>query len=135
MCNVTNTIKFCTCVNEDLKKEKDIYIWTLYRYLGSRESKFVGKIMLPVDDLNNGITVENIISKLNKENVFDFDYTAVDKDSLHICFNAEKFNHYKYFTLIFKKGVWQEGSNSFTSALEEVIAKGKIELESVTTPN
>ncbi|MDR2235642.1 MAG: hypothetical protein LBE92_05925 [Chryseobacterium sp.] len=90
MCISNNSIKFCTCIEGDINEIKNIYVWTLSRYIGSRESTRRGKIMVPVLDFENGISEESILSKLNTENIFDFEYTAQERDTLHINFNGRK---------------------------------------------
>ncbi len=128
MCTPNTELKFCTCIEGDIAEIKNIYIWTLYRYYGSRESLRRGKVMMPVDDFQNGISVENISLKLNEGNIFDFDYAPEERDSLHISFNAENSQEYKYFSLIFKNGIWQEGNNPFFTSIQKEIATGEIKV-------
>ncbi len=128
MCASGNEIKFCTCVEGSIDEIKNIYIWTLSRYIGSKESMRRGKIMIPVKDFENGISAENIISKLNTENIFDFEYTAQERDTLHISFNADTTAEYKYFSLIFRDERWREGRNPFFTSISKKIASGEIKL-------
>ncbi|WP_165571960.1 hypothetical protein [Chryseobacterium vrystaatense] len=46
--------------------------------------------MIPTEDFENGISVENIISQLNTESIFDFEYTPQERDTLDIIFNSKK---------------------------------------------
>lgn len=128
MCAPGNEITFCTCVEGNIDEIKDIYIWTLSRYIGPKESMRKGKIMIPVKDFENGISAENIISKLNTENIFDFEYTAQERDTLHISFNAKNTAEYKYFSLIFREGKWQEGRNSVFTSIIKKIAGGEVKI-------
>lgn len=129
MCTPNNEINFCTCVEGNIFEIKNIYIWTLTRYIGSKESMRLGKILKPVKNFENGISVENIISKLNTGNIFDFEYFPEEKDTLSICFNADNRAEYQYFTLIFKDKNWTEGNNpAFTSIIKE-IAQGELKLK------
>lgn len=128
MCTPNTELQFCTCTEGDIYETKDIYIWALYRYHGSREPLIRGKVMMPVKDFENGISAENMISKVNHENIFDFDYTPQERDTLYISFNAKNRTEYKYFTLIFRDGVWQKGNNPVFGSIEEEIAKGKIKV-------
>ena len=128
MCAPGNEIKFCTCVEGSIDEIKNIYIWNLSRYIGPKESMRRGKIMIPVKDFENGISAENIISKLNTENIFDFEYTAQERDTLHISFNADITAKYKYFSLIFWEGKWQEGRNSVFTSIIKKIAGGEVKI-------
>lgn len=83
---------------------------------------------MPVKDFENGISAEHIISKVNHGNIFDFDYTPQERDTIHISFNAKNRAEYKYFTLIFRDGVWQEGRNPWFVSIEKNIAKGEVKV-------
>lgn len=128
MCISNNSIKFCTCVEGNIDEIKNIYIWTLSRCIGPNESLRRGKIMIPVKDFENGISVDSIISKLNTENIFDFEYNAQERDSLHISFNAKNREEYQYFSLIFWDGRWQEGRNSVFTSIIKKIAGGEVKI-------
>jgi hypothetical protein len=128
MCTPNTKLQFCTCIEGDINDVKNIYIWTLLRYLSSKESRLRGKIMMPIYDFENGISAENISSKLNEGNIFDFDYAPQERDTLHIKFNAKNNEEYKYFSLIFRDGIWQEGNNPFFSSRLEEIAEGEIKV-------
>ncbi|SIS32842.1 hypothetical protein SAMN05421639_102392 [Chryseobacterium shigense] len=128
MCTPNNEIKFCTCIEGNIHDIKDIYIWILNRYEGSKASSRLGKIMIITKDLENGISIKNITAKLNTENIFDFDYTPQEKDTLDISFNAKNRDEYKYFTLIFKDKTWQEGRNPVFTTISKDIAKGEIQI-------
>lgn len=128
MCTPTNEIQFCTCIDEDLKETKDIYIWTLYRYLGEYKSELRGKILMVIKDFYNGISIQSVTEKLNNGNVFDFDYIPKERDSLHISFNASNRREYNYFKVIYRKGRWQEGGNPFFGSHLEKINGGKIDV-------
>ncbi|PVV56519.1 hypothetical protein [Chryseobacterium sp. HMWF035] len=106
MCTPNTELQFCTCTEGNINDIKDIYIWTLYKYLGSRESSLRGKILMPTYNFENGISTENISSKLNEGNIFDFEYTPQERDTLHIKFNAKNRAEYKYFSVIFRDGIW-----------------------------
>jgi hypothetical protein len=126
MCTPNTELQFCTCVQGDIYEIKDIYIWTLSSYLGTKESMIRGKIMKSTEDFENGISAENIISKLNHENIFDFEYLPKERDTLDINFNAKNRTEYKYFTLIFRDGIWQKGRNLAFVSIQKEIAQGEI---------
>jgi len=83
---------------------------------------------MPVKDFQNGISVENIRSKLNEGNIFDFEYTPQERDTLSIRFNAEHRAEYKYLSLIFRDGIWRKGSNPFFTSIQKNIAKGEVKV-------
>ena len=128
MCTPNSELQFCTCVEGDIYEIKNIYIWILRSYVGSKESLIRGKIMKSTEDFENGISAENIISKLNHGNIFDFDYTPQERDTLDISFNAENRAEYKYFTLIFINEIWQEGRNPAFVSIQKEIAQGEIKI-------
>ncbi|WPO83795.1 hypothetical protein SD427_05550 [Chryseobacterium sp. JJR-5R] len=82
--------------------------------------------MIPTENFNNGISIENIIAKLTAENVFDFEYAPKEKDTLHISFNAKNREKYKYFSLIYINKTWKEGNNPVFTSINKPIAEGEI---------
>ncbi|WP_139259860.1 hypothetical protein [Chryseobacterium vrystaatense] len=84
--------------------------------------------MIPTEDFENGISVENIISQLNTESIFDFEYTPQERDTLDIIFNAKNRTEYKYFTIIFRDQIWQEGRNPIFTSISKEIAAGEIKI-------
>lgn len=128
MCTPNTELQFCTCVEGDIYEVKDIYIWTLNNYVGSKESMIRGKIMQSTEDFENGISAENILSKLNNGNIFDFDYTPQERDTLSISFNAKNRAEYKYFSLIVRDGIWQNGRNPAFVSIHKEIAQGEVKV-------
>ncbi len=128
MCTPNTELQFCTCIGGDIYETKNIYIWTLYSYMGSRESGIRGKILMPTNDFENGISAENILLKLNNGNIFDFDYTPQERDTIHLSFNAKNRAEYKYFSVILRDGVWQEGGNPYFTSIKKEIAEGEIKV-------
>lgn len=124
MCTPNTELQFCTFNN--VLEIKNIYVWTLNRYIKPRTFYFNGRIKNFYENLGNGISVENINNELNNENIFSFDYIPQENDRLHICFNAENKENYKHFSLIFMRGEWSLDRYSVLSNMEENIATGKI---------
>lgn len=123
-------IKFDTYIEGNIFEIQDIYAWSLYRYIGYKEKNpfFFASFVKPVEDFSNGISAEHIISKLNEGNIFDFDYTPQEKDTLHISFNAKNRREYKYFELIFRDNIWQTGCNPRYVSVTEKIAEGEVKV-------
>ncbi|WP_298420193.1 HEAT repeat domain-containing protein [uncultured Kordia sp.] len=130
MCQANNRFIFCSCSDKNEDPSTDeltvYYIWTLIRYLGSKESRIRGKIMMPTKDLGNGITLDAICEQLNSDlTTFDFDYEPSERDSLSISI-IHPIERYMYFKLIFIDRQWQQGSNNIFTSVTEEIASGNI---------
>jgi len=82
--------------------------------------------MIAVNDFHNGISVLNVIERINAGNIFDFEYIPEERDTLHISYNAENYNDHKYFSLIFLDNNWQKGRNPAFTSKEKKIAAGEI---------
>lgn len=127
MCQPTEGFKFCTCEWEYFSWDiKNRYQWILERYIGEKKLTSRGKIAKPTSDLGNGITVGEVMNRLSANCLFDFAYTPAERDSLHVSITDSKKGP-KYFSLIFIKGKWEEGSNCIFTSSEEMIKKGFIE--------
>ncbi|WP_299677930.1 hypothetical protein [uncultured Dokdonia sp.] len=131
MCTPGNTYLFCSCtgINRRPKNTREMpvdYTWKLTKYLGQRERFLMGKILPPVTDLDNGITVEAILHQLNTSmTTFDFEYIPSERDCLNISI-PHPTERIRYFSLIYQDGVWRKGQNDAFNAKNEIIAKGKI---------
>ena len=66
---------------------------------------------------------------MNTRNCFDFEYAPQEKDCFKLN-NGLKHPHFEYFSLIFKEGKWQQGSNpGFGRTITENIASGRVQLQ------
>lgn len=119
MCQSTDNYKFCTCSSLKELREKE-YLWELTRYIKSEYSGIMGLIMMPVQDLGNGISVNNILKFLNSmSNPFDFDYMPKEKDCLEI-----RNKRTDYFMFIYENNKWKKGRNHPFSSVTKSIKKG-----------
>lgn len=130
MCQANNRIIFCSCVDKNEDPSTDeltvYYTWDLVRYLGSRESKVRGKIMMPKKDLGNGITLDAIRDQLNSDvTTFDFDYEPSERDCLRLEI-SHPIERFRYFKLIFIDGQWTSGANDVFTSITEEIGRGNI---------
>ncbi|MEM1135356.1 MAG: hypothetical protein AAGI07_05905 [Bacteroidota bacterium] len=100
------------------------YLWTLRKFFGHRKQPAKGRLILPKQDLGNGLRVEVLLYQLNHdiENSFDFDYEPSERDSLVI--HGREIG---YSFVIHKDGNWVEGRNDPFRDIEREIASGKIE--------
>lgn len=130
MCTSGNSYLFCSCsgVNRRPKNTRGVpnYTWVLTRYLGENNRRLMGKILPPIRDLDNGITVDVILEQLNTNSEsFDFDYIPSERDCLNISipYPTERL---RYFSIIYLEGKWREGQNDVFNSKTKVIAEGKI---------
>ena len=130
MCKPNSEIHFCTCAsvkqiqlpfNEMVQLDKAEYerthfIWSLYRYIGRKESLTLGQMILPVESLNKNLTSENLLNLLNSGNHFDFDYSASEGDNLQIrkkyVYQSIRGSHradlFDFMSFISRDGKWRE---------------------------
>lgn len=138
MCSNNEKLTFCTCSEKEDKASDNCdseihYTWRLTSYVGYKESRIRGKILMPSKDLGNGLTLSRILELLNSNfSYFDFDYHPKELDCLHIDNNL-KHPFYQYFSVIYKNNLWQQGSNPAFVSLTKTIAQGSISKE-VTEP-
>lgn len=87
MCEVSKTIKFCSCkdnLSEAHKHAKSMYyVWTLESVTGSSELAMDGLLMEEPTQLDE-LSAEKIVKELNSKNLFDFDYQPINDDTLEI---------------------------------------------------
>lgn len=122
MCQQNDKLLLCTCLDNDEEPTKLPLKWVLERYLGERKSNRIGKIIRPFDSIN-GLAIDDIINQLNNGNCFDFEYTPVERDCLHIN-NLEEHPNYRYMKFIFLNGKWQEGGNPVFVSMQEEVNRG-----------
>ena len=102
------------------------YTWILTQYLGENNRRLMGKILPPIRDLDNGITVDVILEQLNTNSEsFDFDYISSERDCLNISI-PHPTERLRYFSIIYLDGKWKEGQNDVFNSKTKVIAEGKI---------
>ena len=121
---------FCTCSEENKSLEGPLilknYTWTLTNFLGVKKSLIRGKIVLPKNDLGDGINIDNILNQLNNNaDNFDFDYKPNEKDCLRIS-TSNTNEEIKYFKVLYENENWIKGSNPAFITISKTIAMGKI---------
>ncbi|WP_027391786.1 hypothetical protein [Aquimarina latercula] len=146
MCDFENRIKFCSCDKESIKfrkpkkfirkkgklveqinpKDSKIpleYIWTLFKFDGEKEITEIGRYMMPINDLGNGLNAEWIALNLNCEDCFDFEYTPSEGDNLKI---HENVIMSAYLSFIYRNGEWIIDHHSPWSTEISKLKEGKI---------
>lgn len=125
MCTPKQQFLFCTCKDKNKPSTTGdllpYYSWTLRRALTEKKRLIMGKIILPKEDLGEGITLATILAQLNTQSHnFDFSYEPQERDSLRISFDNKK-GASNYFRIAYQQGQWIEGSApSFGSSSEEL---------------
>ncbi len=118
MCDFTKGLKFCTCDpakgeivhNKKSRRNKDAagslpkeYVWRLDRYITTVDNGMIGSMIMPRENLGDGLTEEWVLMHLNLENCFDFDYLPEEGDILTINLSGDG---YSYMSFIFKQEKW-----------------------------
>jgi len=131
MCINNEKLTFCTCSETQVKSsenyDSEIYFtWILTSYIGRKQSRIRGKMLMPSKDLGEGLTLNRILEMLNSGlSYFDFDYHPKELDCFHLSNNLEH-TFYQYFSVIYKNNFWQEGRNQAFVSLTKTIAEGRI---------
>ncbi len=134
MCINNEKLTFCTCSEKEVKASDNFdseiyYTWLLTSYIGYKESRIRGKILMPSKDLGKGLTLDRILEILNSDlSYFDFDYHPKELDCFRIKNNL-KYPFHQYFSVIYKNNLWQQGSNPAFVSLTKTIAQGRISRE------
>ncbi|MGQ2984931.1 hypothetical protein [Flavobacterium sp.] len=114
MCDLEKGFILCKCevpkpvITKKKVKKRDFvpvkkeYIWTLHKYLGESDGNEMGRYMMPVGILSNGLTHEFVESELNSHNCFDFDYAPAEGDNLIISDSVE----FSRLEFIYRNGKW-----------------------------
>jgi len=95
--------------------QKDWY-WKMYRYVGERKDGWMEKIFMamPRHWLSEDINSVTILSILNNEDCFCFDYIPLEGDNIQISFDLIESGSNKrsfggaYLSFIYRKSSWVE---------------------------
>ena len=89
MCNISNTLKFCTCKATSTNQLQ--HYWVVYRRNKDKNIMIVGEVILPsfewfhpTEYKKNYATLEN---RVNEVDVFDVPFVFKAKDMLELVFN------------------------------------------------
>lgn len=104
-------VSFSTSKNEKengilKKRDKFVYFWRLERFKATPKDLF--DTTFPMSPLGNGIQniKEDLISKLNSQNLFDFDYLPKENDFLSIYpYDRDSLG---YLNLVYMENAWLE---------------------------
>jgi hypothetical protein len=141
MCETGKNIKLCTCLAREntntiihyknskrhkknrLLNPENIYKWTLYRYVGLKDSAMEGLLYPPSYKLGEYLTNEIVLTGINNETCFDFEYKPNEGDNLVIYIDAESVS---FMSFIYRNGQWKAASYDGFIDKEERINYGKV---------
>jgi hypothetical protein len=106
MCKVSDQIKFCTCVDDNIDIEELNHYWVLHRYNKDKNVTVMGTSVLP-SDLQPQFEVNEtlLINTLNRREAFDKKIELEKGDRLEVvlCNNSEDDELYYNFKFTGKK--------------------------------
>ena len=110
MCIVSDKIKFCTCVDEEVEIESLDNYWILYRYNPDKFERIVGMFILPREDPSFfELNKESILKRLKESDAFDIPIVFKSRDRLLVSINNDNENIEEDMTYLFKftRGKWK----------------------------
>lgn len=137
MCEISNELKFCTCLeikdkelinihkrlekfhSKKLPKSKEPFSWIIYEYMGSEYNDgIMGLLNMPSNKIGFSLTEKFVLEQLNNKNCFDFEYQPKEGDNLQINFQRNK-SWIEFLSFIFRKNNWEVDSyDTFTEIIE-----------------
>lgn len=114
MCELSEDLKLCTCNTVSFSEGN---YWAI-----SRRKKgwiVIGQTIFNENQLNiKNNELDQLLEKINKKNIFDFDYIPHENDKLKVNFNVAGKN--SDFEFIFSKGQWKYYHQSAFEKFEEM---------------
>lgn len=109
MCQISTSIKFCTCDLEEEKNLPDNY-WMLYRYNPDKQLQVIGEVRLPLfmTDENYVANRRSITRILNLGTAFDRDMSFQENDVLEVRIKSEPYSLEYEFRFV--KSRWKSDS-------------------------
>lgn len=110
MCKVSNKIKFCTCINDNIVIEELDNYWILYRRNKDKILRMVGMLLQPNDiNPNFFVNIETIMNRLTEDDSFDIPIEFKNGDCLLISLNNNLEKKGEDMTYLFKyyRGQWK----------------------------
>lgn len=136
MCKRDHNLKFCSCLEpkdielinlhkrldkfmkKQLPNSKEPFSWVIYEYKGTEHSDLMGLLNMPSEKIGNDLTQEDVLSSLNNEKCFDFEYSPKEGDNLQINFQRNKY-WTEFLSFIYRNKVWEADSYyTFTEIIE-----------------
>ncbi|WP_452231778.1 hypothetical protein [Lacinutrix sp. MEBiC02595] len=110
MCKISDKIKFCTCIDDDIDIEEFNHYWVLHRYNKDKNDIVMGIPILP-DHLHPmfEINAQLLVSTLNTKGAFDTNIALRKGDRLEVilCNNAKDHNESLYYNFSYTGEIWK----------------------------
>lgn len=110
MCIISDKIKLCTCIDENIDIESLNHYWVLHRYNKNKNLNILGEVMFP-NHLHPRfeINVEILLSSLNTPEAFDKNLDVKNGDRLEVilCNNSNETVQTLYFNFEYTADVWK----------------------------
>lgn len=147
MCSIhQKNIKLCTCLSE---KELEIFAkrepldhllkdsislsdqpftWRLSKFIRHEESNIMGILRMPGESLSGILTKDYVLSQINSDNRFDFEYTPHEGDNLTILQQVDG-RSAEFLSFIYNKGKWDTGRYYSFTEITETINIGHLKVD------
>lgn len=117
--------------------EKTHYIWTLYKYLGEKDSLMMGNMVMPVESLDEELTSQYLLQQLNSQNRFDFECSPSEGENLQIrkeyvykhIRGIQRPDLYDYLSFVYRNCNWKEEVYDVFTDKTKQINKGKVQFK------
>ncbi len=110
MCEVSDKIKFCTCIDDTIDIEELNHYWVLHRYNKDKNDIVMGMPVLP-NDLHPlfEINEEIVVQTLNTPEAFDKNMELKRRDRLEVllCSNTSGANDRFYNNFRYTGKIWK----------------------------
>lgn len=111
MCVISENIKFCSCVDDNIDIDALNHYWVLYRYNKHLDIEVLGEVMLPFDKLmpNYKENARIIFNALMGKESFDKPMRFKEQDRLQIVLNNTSKNREDSmeFEFAYNSGIWE----------------------------
>jgi hypothetical protein len=127
MCDLSKDFKLCTCIDDNVSQDE--IDWTLMRKNKKLQIQHKrGRAAIPKFSAKENFLKKDILTLLNKENAFDFDYKGEEDDFLRL--RIDKANN-RWVAFRFVAGGWtNDTSTSLSSWRSQLVALDKGKLKS-----
>jgi hypothetical protein len=117
MCLVSDKIKFCTCVDDNIDIEEMEHYWILHRFVKGKDELTLGLPTMPVEykDPNFTINRDTLLARINEPDAFDKPLKFKRKDRLELVLNnTEDYHNLLIFQFEYTGKAWKyEQHDSF----------------------
>ena len=131
MCKISDKIKFCTCVDEDVEIEKLDNYWILYREDKSKKLDFIiqiGEFVLTENMSSNFEFNKNtILKRLNEDDAFDMPIQFKKNDYLQVNLISKNDLEKILYSFWFYYGTWKFDDSNYIGQYNDQINQGTLD--------